>query len=324
MFALTVLPPSAAPSATVPPAKSKPKGDEKVRRAELTALASAMLEAAADLNGPAALEAAGAVLVEWIARRNTRLYGSDWIYYARALAGWLCQGGEGAPPHDVFADGNSKLPFPAFGTLPVFTCPGAGACANYCYSFTSWKNPAPFFRQVMNTLLLRHRPDVIRSAFLRLPHGSTVRLYTDGDFGSLEDVSFWMQTLRLRPDVRAYGYSKSWDLLVAYQQQTQGSWWASNYVLNLSSGGVSYASRSEMEGLPVTRGTFLTLAVRVGKGEGRYDRPEYVDGMKSAARAAGLERFFVCRGDCGSCGGHSGAVCANPTLRGLDVVVGTH
>ncbi len=39
-------------------------------------------------------------------------------------------------PRSVFIlKGNSKLPFAAFSTLPGITCPGAGECLEWCYSF---------------------------------------------------------------------------------------------------------------------------------------------------------------------------------------------
>ena len=50
---------------------------------------------------------------------------------------WLKLGGK--LPYNVFKVGNSKLPFLNFSTLPGSTCPGAGECLNYCYSFKSWR-----------------------------------------------------------------------------------------------------------------------------------------------------------------------------------------
>jgi len=48
--------------------------------------------------------------------------------------------------------GNKKLPFFAYSELPMATCPGAGACSNWCYSFKAWRYPAAFGRQFLNTL----------------------------------------------------------------------------------------------------------------------------------------------------------------------------
>src|SRR5262249_38268511 len=45
------------------------------------------------------------------------------------------------PALPVFSKGNAKLPFWAFSALPIVTCPGAGECARWCYSLTSWRTP---------------------------------------------------------------------------------------------------------------------------------------------------------------------------------------
>ena len=59
------------------------------------------------------------------------------------------------------ADGNQKLPFVAYSTLPMASCPGAGGCQvvlvdnrkqGYCYSFTAWRYPDSFARQFRNCL----------------------------------------------------------------------------------------------------------------------------------------------------------------------------
>ncbi len=78
----------------------------------------------------------------------------------------------------ISAKGNSKLPFASYSTLPMASCPGAGACAvkltreyeseaarkakdtkrsrlvkdGYCYSFTAWRYPNAFARQWRNAL----------------------------------------------------------------------------------------------------------------------------------------------------------------------------
>jgi len=108
---------------------------------------------------------------------------------------------------DVFADGvarfsifalggNSKLPFVAFSTLPGVTCPGAGDCMDFCYSYRAWRYPAAFARQVQNTWLMRFKPQAIADAFQAIaakrPAGFDFRLYVDGDFSGVDDVILWM------------------------------------------------------------------------------------------------------------------------------------
>lgn len=368
MLIRDVLPSCAHPSVVVPPVVSKTKDDTLVTRAELTALCARILDATADRSGRAALQAAGRILSGWLLARREKLDGSEWAEWGRRLARFLLRGGEGRPPLTIFGKGNSKLPYWTFSALPVFTCPGAGACAQWCYSFTAWRYPAPFFCQLQNTLLLRHRPAAVLEAWRRLATTkrvrvrkgadvadlvksladetlrarvyalargkggwidlptTTVRLYVDGDFASLDDVAFWMRAVASRPEMRVYGYSKSWDLLVQYDRL--GGRWPGNYVLNLSSGGVAYATREDVSRLPIARGEFLVLdSVRLLKGEGRYQDRTYRDQLRAAAREAGLERAFPCPGDCGTCG-NGRPVCASGADGGrrmtLPVIIGAH
>lgn len=332
VLSLTVIPPSAAPSAEVPSAKTPPKKGQKLSRAALSRLARRILEAVADLSGPAALRRAGRLLWGWLQSRRVLLEGTDWLKYGRRLARYLMRGGKGRPAFNVMVPSNGKVPFWQFSTLPVFTCPGAGKCAQWCYSFGGWRQPGSFFRQLQNTLLLTFAPDVVRAALFSLPEGSEFRLYVDGDFCSLESIAFWMRVLAQRPDVRAYGYSKSWDLLREYDRS--GGTWASNYVLNLSSGGVSYATREEMEALPITRDAFLVLdRVKVPKGakgekdkSAKYRGKDYRARLHEETRSVGLTRYFICGGDCGDCGRAKAGgppVCGDKDAT-ITVVIGAH
>lgn len=247
----------------------------------------------------------------------------------------------GALPHEIFAmKGNVKLPFVAFSTLPIVTCPGAGSCAGierrggapdlkkaWCYSLRAWRYPAAFLRQCMNTLLLRFNRRAVIDAFRALPQGVTFRLYVDGDFDSAETAIFWFNLLRQRPDIAAYGYSKSWEILRPLDHMRPA-----NYLLNLSSGGLAddEQQRAGMRGLTMTRGDFIALPIvgDFGRGFSRYQNPAYHAAVREAARAAGIERAFSCPGDCGDCTplGHAcGAQKPNglPILTG-PVVIGIH
>ena len=75
-------------------------------------------------------------------------------YFMLKFVNWLKYGGK--LPHKTFIKGNGKLPFLSFSTLPAVTCPGAGDCLVYCYSYKAWRQPAAFFRQVQNTLLMHN------------------------------------------------------------------------------------------------------------------------------------------------------------------------
>lgn len=262
-----------------------------------------------------------------------------WKCYLRRFADALDRG---SLPHEIFAEeGNVKLPFVAFSTLPIVTCPGAGACAGidkpgarpnlrraFCYSLRAWRYPAAFLRQCQNTLLLRFNRRAIIDAFKALPEGVTFRLYVDGDFDSESTALFWFNLLRQRPDVACYGYSKSWRII-----ETLAAHVPPNYALNLSSGGIDDADagfRGRLRALPFVRGDFLALPVagEFARGYARYDDPAYHRAVREAAAAAGLGRVFSCPGTCGTCTG-AGHACgaqhdSGKYIMPLPVVIGIH
>ena len=77
----------------------------------------------------------------------------------------------GAPQYAIFGmKGNSKLPdFVAFSSLPAVTCPGAGACLDFCYSFRAWRFAHSFGRQASAAYLMRFNSAAIAAAFNALP-----------------------------------------------------------------------------------------------------------------------------------------------------------
>lgn len=93
------------------------------------------------------------------------------------------------PKFSIFAlGGNSKLPFVSFSTLPGVTCPGAGDCIDFCYSYRAWRYPSAFARMAQNAYFMRFAPNVIADAFKAIannrPDGFDFRLYVDGDFAN--------------------------------------------------------------------------------------------------------------------------------------------
>lgn len=216
-------------------------------------------------------------------------------------------------PHSVFIEGNSKLPFWSFSTLPGIDCPGAGDCLNWCYSFKSWQYPSSFFRQLQNSLLMRFQwgRNRILEAFHALPHDITLRLYVDGDFRTVSDVWFWFDALAHRKDVRAYGYSKSWEEFKQYENRLRGydeSYiWPENYSLNLSSGSKHGAElREYMESLPITRGQFVAVDIDhtdlPRKQKDRYQNAEYHKRVREQAKKQfpGM-KVLSCPGNCATC-----------------------
>jgi hypothetical protein len=231
-------------------------------------------------------------------------------------------GGDDAtiPPFTVFAEGNSKLPFYAFSTLPGVTCPGAGECLQYCYSFTAWRYPAAFARQLQNAFLMRFHKLPIVNSWAKLPHnaGFTFRLYVDGDFAKVSDVAFWFDLLKSSPTVKAYGYSKSFDVLLTYANM--GNPLPTNYMLNVSNGHNATASVVfNIKALPITRGEFR--AVSIGR---KVKSSEHGSALVNRAlREASDDKVFPCPGKCGSCTG-AGHACGLPQMKGKVIAIAVH
>lgn len=230
---------------------------------------------------------------------------------------------DGSPRFSIFAaGGNSKLPFVSFSTLPGVTCPGAGECINYCYSYRAWRYPAAFARMAQNAWLMRFNTAAIAAAFTQIaaarPDGFDFRLYVDGDFASGADVAFWMHQLTITPIARAYGYSKSFAALLGFN--VIGSW-PENYQLNISGGhNASPAMVSYVKALPITRGEFI--AVSIGR---KVKSTEHgTAAVNQALRDAMPEaKIFPCPGTCGSCTG-KGHACGMPQLKGRIIAIAMH
>lgn len=224
--------------------------------------------------------------------------GTAYLKAIRKMRVWLADPVNNKPPYTIFAKGNKKLPFWAFSTLPGVTCPGAGACLEnpedpskrgWCYSFSAWRNVTPYFRQLQNTILIRLKNHswIEADAKSKFKKGEVVRLYVDGDFDSLETLTYWMHFCERFPDNNFYGYSKSWMFFKQWHMK-HGGMWPENYLLNLSSGTVfenpaeplhpkakkglgskrfleivreMFALKNPKTGKPVVRGTFRALEV---------------------------------------------------------------
>tara|TARA_R110000868_G_scaffold236841_1_gene490891 strand:+ start:2098 stop:2970 length:873 start_codon:yes stop_codon:yes gene_type:complete len=228
-----------------------------------------------------------------------------------------------SPEFSIFAmGGNSKLPFISFSTLPGVTCPGAGDCVTFCYSFRAWRYPSAWARQVQNAFLMRFNVPAIGEAFAAIsdhrPNGFDFRLYVDGDFANTLDVQFWMNEIRATPKCRAYGYSKSFAALLAFDLIGQ---WPINYQLNIS-GGHNASDRmvKYVKALPITRGEFI--AVSIGRKVKSSDHG--TPAVNAALRLAmGDTKIFPCPGACGSCTG-KGHACGMPELKGRVIAIAMH
>lgn len=234
----------------------------------------------------------------------------------------------GKPAFSIFAKGNMKLPFYSFSELPGFTCPGAGDCLSFCYSYRAWRYPAAFCRQLQNTLLMQNNRKFVADAFNAIKPAKgqdtvTIRLYVDGDFSNMATFAFWQRLIAAKPETNVYGYSKSWQLILDYVKA--GGKLADNYTLNLSSGS-KYGDvlKSAMSKLSITRGEFV--AVKTSKNHGKsvdkYDSKEYHRDVRQAAKAL-VSNPFSCPGKCGSCLPGGRHACGEKSMKAL-VAIGVH
>lgn len=256
-------------------------------------------------------------LIDQLIEFKTRENKPDWIREMGKLKAFIA--GDITAPWPIFKlDGNGKLPFATFSSLPGVTCPGAGSCLDWCYSFKAWRYPAAFARMAQNAWLMIHNPQVIAESFHDIPHDiKTLRLYVDGDFASVQDVSFWMELIRARPTLDVYGYSKSFRELLAYHRDWP--YWPKNYILNLSGGHAhDLHTVEEMKALPITRGTFD--AVSIGR---KVKSSDHGKPATNAAIRAKAGKVFPCPGKCGSCT-PKGHACGSERFRNIPIVIAVH
>jgi hypothetical protein len=262
-------------------------------------------------------------LQEILAAINAAEQGREWAPSYRRMLQALRGVAVSLTPHSaVFAEkGNSKLPFVAFSTLPGVTCPGAGECLQFCYSYSAWRHAEPFGRQAQNALLMRFNPEAVALALRRIAikrqfiAGFHVRVNVDGDFATVEDVGFWVDRAHELPHAQLYCYSKSFSELLAYAGE-----WPQNLVLNLSSGHSHGAETvAAVERLPITRGWFI--AVNLGR---RVKQAEHgTPVINRALLGAFGAKAFTCPGKCGACtkGVHA---CGSMRFQGVPILVAGH
>tara|TARA_R110002096_G_scaffold106060_1_gene233363 strand:+ start:1326 stop:2195 length:870 start_codon:yes stop_codon:yes gene_type:complete len=230
---------------------------------------------------------------------------------------WL-KGCSNKLPFNVFKVGNSKLPFLNFSTLPGSTCPGAGDCLTYCYSFKSWRYPAPFFSQCMNTILMMENFSIIEDELKKIINTAQFnkldkidfRLYVDGDFANYEEIINWMLLIEKLPKLAAYGYSKSLNLFLDLSDQEFK--FPENYVLNLSNGGKFDILHKFLKDLHFVRGNFEGLPVKKGTK------------LSEIKKTYPNKKVFLCPGTCGDCTS-VGHACGNlDVFKNYSIVLPIH
>lgn len=239
------------------------------------------------------------------------------------------------PPFKILAaGGNIKLPFLSFSVLPGVTCPGAGDCLEFCYSFKAWRYPAAFCRQLQNTILLHTAAgrEHIRESFVQYTDKAEAefrkidfRLYVDGDFDSVKTVCFWFKLLRDNPTLNAYGYSKSFREIL---QAAALVHLPTNYTLNISSGHNTSGRELELiHMLSITRGEFNAVALANKYSTKDYGTPAYNMELRETYKANTGRNAFPCPGKCGECRivkGENKHACGDSALKDLDIIIAVH
>ena len=241
--------------------------------------------------------------------------GAAWHRYLGTLALFL-RDPEHRPFGNILADNNSKVPFLSFSVLPGVSCPGAGECIDWCYSFKAWRYPAAYARQAQNLVLMRENHAAIFSAFdkYRYRGRTDFRLYVDGDFDSVDTVNLWFKFLSDNSWLLSYGYSKSISEILAADLAPD------NYRLNISSGSKHSAKTlAAVRALPCTRGNFI--AVDIGRPVTSKDHGD--SAHQAELRKVYGRKAFTCPGQCGSCT-PSGHACGSDKFKNIDIIIAAH
>jgi hypothetical protein len=234
----------------------------------------------------------------------------------------------------IFADGNEKLKFLNYSTMPIITCPGAGECKSFCYSLNSLRYFGAFSRWLLNTLLEQEAPEIIREAFyynlkrpiyqkqLKEEGHITFRLYNDGDFPDLEVMGFWMDLIK-DAQIKTYGYSKSWKLFLDFVKAEGLEAVPNNYKLNLSSGSkYQELYKKQMLELPFVRGEFIGISVNRKVNASKITKEEKKE-LRQKAKAEGHKKVFICAGVCYQCTS-KGHACSLDEFQDFAIVTPIH
>ncbi len=226
-------------------------------------------------------------------------------------------------PFKVLTQGNNKLSFLSFSTLPLITCPGAEDCKIYCYSLKAWRYPAAFFRQCQNTILMKYNFNIIAKYLnkyndIAIKNNAKIdfRLYVDGDFNCTNDLINWMSLLKVCKNIKSYGYSKSKHLFL--ELHNQGFKYPDNYKLNLSNGSKFDFLDNDLLKLYFVRGRFMSY---------KFDKKVNVEDLtkehKKEIRNNFKNKVFICPGLCDSCT-NIGHACGSDKFDNMDIIIPVH
>jgi len=235
----------------------------------------------------------------------------------------------------IFSDGNAKLKFLNYSTMPKVNCGGAGSCLSFCYSFKSLRNPNVVARWVANTILENHAFEIIedslrwnlgRKIYKREDKDQVVdfRLYNDGDFQSLDKMLSWFDILNKFPTLRAYAYSKSLHLFKNFIDEYGAVNIPKNFLLNLSSGvhPIYKPLKKVLSQYDFVRGDFIGLPMdkKVKPTDlTKEDKKE----LRQKAKSLGFQKTFICGGICQTCT-NQGHACGMSKFKNVTIVTPIH
>ena len=138
---------------------------------------------------------------------------------------------------------NSSIYTYAFNLPAVETCPGAGACKEYCFALSEQKRYPSAMSYRQRSLELSKTVEFVPVVLAELDGLSklhekrnttfAVRIHASGDFYSMSYMIDWLQIAESRPDIKFYAYTKS----IAHWKRLQRSHTIpSNFVLIYSMG----------------------------------------------------------------------------------------
>jgi hypothetical protein len=159
-----------------------------------------------------------------------------------------------------------------------------------------------------------------------LKKGSSVRLYVDGDFDSVDTVAYWMHTILENPSLNVYGYSKSFTELLTYSYRHTSKplkGFPDNYTLNISSGhNADNLTLQAVQSLPIVRGEFVAVSIGNKVKAKDYGTKRVNDAIR--AKFAESVKVFPCPGKCGTCTS-VGHACGNQTVfKGKIIAIAVH
>jgi hypothetical protein len=101
----------------------------------------------------------------------------------------------------------------SFDLPAAHTCPGKGACLNWCYAWNGrFTNMPKAIANQTNNWASSEKDDFAPRMIEKLKdqkHGAAVRLHASGDFYNQDYVNKWAQIAKAHPDKQFYAYTKS-------------------------------------------------------------------------------------------------------------------